>query len=147
MPWDRKRPYAPFVRDDWEHGDHNIWCGDTQLSHGPGDMDSYDYGGWLKKDDIDRLWDGETIEVNRRVELRGFHPLQETMSFVGFEQRRAAGIFWWRDKSGHLYPMFATTFSRLIAEERHDTVIGGTWTVEKRGSNYGITLVEEEEEC
>lgn len=72
---------------------------------------------------------------------RPFREVPLVLRLDRFEQRRAAGIFWWRDEEGKRYPMFAKEFNRLVGEGLLAASIDGVWSAEKRGANYGVRLV------
>lgn len=147
MAWDKNRPYAPF----WNRGD--VW------PERYGSMDSYGNGAEVTTEMIDAMYtygvyEGPwTTRWNRKTEQyeecppsyvwRPFREVPLKLRLDRFEQRRAAGIFWWRDEEGKRYPMFATEFNRLVSEGYLAAVIDGTWSAEKRGANYGIRLVGE----
>lgn len=138
MAWDKSRPFAPFwKRTDFRPED----CGSMCF------YDDAPY--WFGNESIDQIWNGEqpTHEAYGgevvgipNYEYRPFKEVPLLLTLSHFEQRRAAGIFWWEDNDGHKYPMFAAEFNRLI-EAGYDVAIDGVWSAEKRGANYGIRLV------
>lgn len=145
MAWDKNRPYAPF----WNRTD---WCAENYDS-----MDSYGDSMDVTTEMIDTMY-AEGVYVppmrkgwNRKTERwedfppsyvwRPFREVPLRLHLDHFEQRRAAGIFWWRDDSDKRYPMFAKEFNRLVGEGKLASVIDGVWSTEKRGANYGIRLV------
>lgn len=147
MAWDKNRPYAPF----WNRTDYR-----PQFF---GSMDSYGNGDNVTAEMIDTMY-SEGVYVppmtqgwNRKTEQwEPFPPSYVYKPFKGvplklhldcFEHRRAAGIFWWRDDDGYMYPMFAAEFNRLVSEGHLAAVIDGRWSAEKRGANYGVRLVTE----
>ena len=148
MAWDKSRPYAPF----WNRRDYR--------SQDYGSMDSYGNGGEVTVEMIDAMYihgmyEGPwTTRWNRKTEQweecppsyvwRPFKEVPLKLRLDHFEQRRAAGIFWWCDEEGKRYPMFATEFNRLVSEGYLAAVIDGTWSAEKRGANYGISLIKED---
>lgn len=145
MAWDKERPYAPFLNRDG-------WFGEVR-----GSMDNYGSGREVTEDMIDQMYaDGEYVlpnekRWNRKTEQyeecpptyvwRPFKEVELALRLDRFEQRRAAGIFWWKDGDGKMYPMFAKEFNRLVSEGHLAAVIDGTWSAEKRGANYGVRLV------
>lgn len=147
MAWDKNRPYAPF----WNRTDYR--------QEFFGSMDSYGNGDNVTAEMIDTMY-SEGVYVppmtpgwNRKTEQwEPFPPSYVYKPFKGvplklrldcFEHRRAAGIFWWRDDDGYMYPMFAAEFNRLVSEGHFAAVIDGRWSAEKRGANYGVRLVTE----
>lgn len=147
MAWDKDRPYAPF----WNRTD--VW------PERYGSMDSYGNGDEVTAEMIDAMYaDGVYTPPmakrwNRKTEQyedcqpsyvwRPFKEVPLTLRLDCFEQRRAAGIFWWKDEDGKSYPMFAKEFNRLVEEGKLALTIAGKWSAEKRGANYGIRLVGE----
>ena len=134
MAWDKDRPYAPF----WNRSD--VW------QERFGSMDSYGNGEDIRPEIIDEIYAKGEYVCDRRPSYV-WRPLKEvpmTLTLDHFEQRRAAGIFWWVDVYSRRYPMFATEFNRLLDEGKLAQVIKGTWSAEKRGANYGIRLVAQE---
>lgn len=146
MAWDKDRPYAPF----WNRTDY--------LPQEFGSMDNYGNGEDITPEMIDAMYTYGVYEgpwtkyFNRKTEQYEERPpsyvwkplkdVRMTLTLDHFEQRRAAGIFWWTDVHGRRYPMFATEFNRLLEKGMLTQVIDGTWSAEKRGANYGIRLVE-----
>ena len=147
MAWDKDRPYAPF----WNRTDYRL-----QFF---GSMDNYGNGDDVTAEMIDTMY-SEGVYVppmiqgwNRKTEqwedfppthvYKPFKDVPLKLHLDRFEQRRAAGIFWWRDDDGHMYPMFAAEFNRLVSEGHLAAVIDGRWSAEKRGANYGVRLVTE----
>ena len=145
MAWDKNRPYAPF----WNRTD---WCAENY-----GSMDSYGDSMDVTIEMIDTMY-AEGVYVppmrkgwNRKTERwedfppsyvwRPFREVPLRLHLDHFEQRRAAGIFWWRDDSDKRYPMFAKEFNRLVEEGHLAATVDGVWSAEKRGANYGIRLV------
>lgn len=148
MAWDKGRPYAPFWnRTDFYPQDY-------------GSMDSYGNGDEVTTEMIDAMYtygmyEGPwTKRWNRKTEQweecppsyvwRPFREVPLRLHLDRFEQRRAAGIFWWHDDSDKRYPMFAKEFNRLLDEHLLAQTIAGKWSAEKRGANYGIRLVAQE---
>ena len=145
MAWDKDRPYAPF----WNRTD---WCAENY-----GSMDSYGDSMDVTSEMIDAMYaDGVYTPPmvkrwNRKTEQyedcqpsyvwRPFKEVPLTLRLDRFEQRRAAGVFWWKDDDGKRYPMFAKEFNRLVEEGHLAATIDGVWSAEKRGANYGIRLV------
>lgn len=145
MAWDKDRPYAPF----WNRTDF--------YPQNYGSMDSYGNGENITPEIIDimyangvyappdvKRWNRKTEQYEDCPPSYVWRPLKEvpmTLTLYHFEQRRAAGIFWWKDENGKSYPMFATEFNRLVSEGKLAQVIDGAWSAEKRGANYGIRLV------
>lgn len=146
MAWDKDRPYAPF----WNCTDY--------LAQDYGSMDSYGSGEDITAENIDVIyaageylptrerWNSTTAQWEDYPSSYVWRPFREValkLRLDRFEQRRAAGIFWWRDEDGHKYPMFAKEFNRLAKEGLLSLVIDGVWSAEKRGANYGIRLVRQ----
>lgn len=146
MAWDKNRPYAPF----WNRKDY--------LARDYGSMDNHARGMEVTTEMIDVMYSDGVCEPpmehrwNRKTEQyedcppsyvwRPFREVPLKLRLDRFEQRRAAGIFWWRDEEGKRYPMFAMEFNRLVSEGYLAAVIDGIWSAEKRGANYGIRLVD-----
>lgn len=150
MAWDKDRPYAPF----WNRTD--VW------PERYGSMDSYGNGDEVTTDMIDAMYtygvyEGPMVKRwNRKTEQyeecpqsyvwRPFREVPLTLRLDRFEQRRAAGVFWWKDEDGKRYPMFAKEFNRLVCEGKLALTIAGKWSAEKRGANYGVRLVADSQE-
>lgn len=96
---------------------------------------------------MEMRWNRETDKFEEFPSNYVWRPFREVplvLQLDHFEQRRAAGIFWWRDDGGYMYPMFAAEFNRLVSEGQLMAVIDGKWSAEKRGANYGVRLVAQE---
>ena len=70
--------------------------------------------------------------------------LTEILKFYGASRGRSAVTFIWQGINGLYYPMFIKDLAFLLM---HGTISNGfashsMWTFVKRGSNYGITLVQ-----
>lgn len=80
-----------------------------------------------------------------------WEPIEEwdaEMKMVGYNRGRSAAFFLWVDtEDNSSYPMFLTDMSDALKAAVIDKgVIDGTWTVVKRGMNYGLKLVSQFEE-
>ena len=145
MAWDKNRPYAPFYN-------RTDYCPQNF-----GSMDSYGNGEEVTVEMIDAMYTYGVYEGpwtkrwNRKTEQWEecppsyvwcpFKDVPLTLRLDRFEQRRAAGIFWWKDGDGRSYPMFAKEFNRLVGDGLLAASIDAVWSAEKRGDNYGIKLV------
>lgn len=139
MAWDRKRPVAPFQ----VHGENTIAYKDGE----PERMESFAYL-TLTDDDIDRIWScGKATyqelcgkDGYKGLEFRAFKDVELGLTYDGFGRGRSGITFYWRDERNVSYPMFAAEIDRLIKSDMISNKIGGLWSAEKRGQNYGIRL-------
>lgn len=68
-------------------------------------------------------------------------PFTGTLKLIDYEKGRSAVNMIFQDvNTGKKYPMFLSTFFDITERMTH-RVINGTWTVVKRGQNYGIAPV------
>ena len=74
-----------------------------------------------------------------RVEMRPVVNFEATLTYKGYFKGRSSVLIHLEDENGLMWPMFLSAFDKLISKMTHG-VITGTWTVVKRGNNYGITL-------
>lgn len=131
MAWDKNRPYFP-LKDS-------------------GEIDDYVWGFTPTVKDIEAIYHDGRAQVEGRYskKTKTFIPFKEVRLKLYadyFMQRRAAGTLWWRDEEGHRYPMFMGEFNRIIKENEFLQIpIDGIWSAQKRGSNYGIKLIEKGE--
>jgi hypothetical protein len=76
-------------------------------------------------------------------EFRPVRPFSARLVLIGFSRGRSSAVARWSDmRTGARYPMFLTDLEELLS---HRVVSAGetemeTWTVRKRGQNYGIAL-------
>lgn len=80
------------------------------------------------------------------VQWRPIIPFRASLTFVGHGRGRSAVTFNWRDEDGHVWPMFVTDLAGLLGETvlDHGRTPVLTWTVRKRGANYGIHPVSDD---
>ena len=139
MAWDNNRPYAPFLV--YKEGTIAYDRGEREC------MESYAYVTPDEKD-IDAIYERRSVSCSellgrdayRGVEFRPFKDVELSLTYDGYERGRSAVTFYWRDKENVRYPMFATELDRLIKDGMISNKIGGLWSAEKRGQNYGIRL-------
>ena len=141
MAWDKDRPYAPF----WNDKDYRASMF--------GSMDNYGDGSDITFDNIDTIYeDGEYVPSKHDLHgnvvpsfyaYRPFREVELELAFVRYEPRRANGIFWWEDGDGREYPMFAREVNRLLNLGIFERIIGGRWSAQKLGLDYGVRLVTE----
>lgn len=129
MAWDKDRPYAPFTpaHEDWR----NKLVGER--------MDSYAYASPDNKD-IDAIYETGELVIHGE-HFRKFKEVELTLTFVEYTRGRSSTVFWWIDEDGCTYPMFCMEVERLLFEDKLRKTISGIWSAEKRGGNYGVTLV------
>jgi len=137
MAWDSDKPIAPFcVYKEgtifYDRGER-VW------------METFvDYT--TSESDIEKIYARGVVPLdeltNRHtsIEFRPFRNVELNLTYDGFERGRSAITFWWRDENGCRYPMFAAELDRLIKNGVISNKIGGLWSAEKRGQNYGIRL-------
>lgn len=94
------------------------------------DYPPYSYGG--------RSWE----ELN--CEWREITEFDLELQLEDIERGRSAARFIWVDPAtGAKYPMFMTDMKNLVLSVTMERgLVMGTWTVVKRGANYGIKLVK-----
>ena len=139
MTWDKNRPIAPFQ----VHGEHTI----AYQRGEPERMETFAYC-TLSKDDIDKVWrDGKATYQElcggssyAGLEFRPFKNVELELIYDTFGRGRSGITFWWKDKDNRKFPMFAAEVDRLIRAGIMSNRIGGLWSAEKRGQNYGIRL-------
>lgn len=81
------------------------------------------------------------------AEWRENKPFTCKLTLDSMRSGRSAKYVIWQDDEGHSYPMFITDLLTLLQER---SVVNGvtydnTWIVRKRGKNYGLALVVDEE--
>lgn len=105
------------------------------LCHYPGDGDR-----WIDHPDGDQRTDGRTGKVNIGPVWKPIVPIVATLEYDGYSRGRSAAYFWWKDIDTQvLYPMFMTDLDEILTDGLIDgKCITGTFTIIKRGQNYGI---------
>ncbi|MFI6317321.1 hypothetical protein ACIBG8_07370 [Nonomuraea sp. NPDC050556] len=69
-----------------------------------------------------------------------------TLTLTGRRRGRSAAYFMWTDQDGHEWPMFLTDLDYLISSATiTNGIVTGTWTVGKRGANFGVRYVSSPE--
>lgn len=83
-----------------------------------------------------RAWFGEAV-VWKPIE-----PFDASLKLIGAERGRSAAHFIWEDNEGREYPMFLTDMIALLQQNvvEYGWCCNATWTIKKRGSNFGIAL-------
>lgn len=78
---------------------------------------------------------------------RDNHEFDATLEYVGYARGRSAAYFHFKDAAtGHVHPMFMRDFEDVISRCVLDKgVVTARWTFVKRGMNYGIQLVIDEQ--
>jgi hypothetical protein len=73
-----------------------------------------------------------------------WEPLTGALTFEGFERGRSAAYAIFRAQDGRKFPMFLADLEKVLLSEAGlidgQTDPFATWTVRKRGQNYGIGL-------
>ena len=73
---------------------------------------------------------------------REVEPFEATLEYVHYTRGRSSVTFVWQDlKTGQQYPMFLTDMDKIVKLVQVGR-IRGTWEASKRGTNYGIRLVQ-----
>ena len=76
-------------------------------------------------------------------EMRPIVPFKARLTLQGSVRGRSAAFFLWHDEAGREFPMFMKDMlDLLLAEVVERGAVEGTWTVRKRGSNYGIAMAK-----
>lgn len=79
------------------------------------------------------------------VQMRPIEPFTATLTATSVERGRSSAVFYWADEQGRAWPMFLTDLLALLQTTVVDHgQVTGTWTVTKRGRNYGIALLDAE---
>jgi hypothetical protein len=72
-------------------------------------------------------------------------PFRARLTITGLRRGRSAAYFMWQSETGATFPMFMKDMVDLVT---HGTVVKGVaddeWTVQKRGTNYGIRRVKDQ---
>jgi hypothetical protein len=73
-----------------------------------------------------------------------WEPPTGALTFEGFERGRSAAYAIFRSRDGRTFPMFLSDLEKVLLSEAGliagETDPFATWTVRKRGQNYGIGL-------
>ncbi|GAA0918627.1 hypothetical protein [Nonomuraea longicatena] len=70
-----------------------------------------------------------------------------TLTMTGRRRGWSAAYFMWTDQDGHEWPMFLADLDHLIRSATiANGVVTGTWTVGKRGANFGVRYVSPAED-
>lgn len=139
MAWDSEKPYAPFTV--YKEGTIFYNRGERET------MESFAFYTPTEKD-IDDIWDKKVIPYSELrhgtdypcLEFRAFRNVELNLTYEEFGRGRSSVLFWWRDENGCRYPMFIKEVDRLIKDGIMSNKLGGLWSAEKRGANYGIKL-------
>lgn len=140
MAWDRDRPYAPFKV--FKEGTVFYDRGERER------MESFSYV-TPEERDIEAIYKRHAVPCSELLgrnayaggmEFRPFKDVELELEYETFGRGRSSVTFYWRDKNGTKYPMFATEIDRLIKNGMMSNKIAGLWSAEKRGQNYGIRL-------
>lgn len=131
MAWDKARPYAPF-----------------KVATGPWGAP---VGSMLARSettpserDVAEIWakgamPADWINGMPRIEFRPFHDVPMTLTFDKISTScTGTNTLLWHDDHGREYPMFLSRANEMLEEDALRKVITGRWTVEKRGTRYGI---------
>lgn len=142
MAWDKNRPVAPFVVFKegtifYERGEREQMEQFTYCTLEQSDIDAIYQRGSLQ---YDELVGKSSFRSSEFTEFRAFKDVELNLTYETFGRGRSAITFWWRDDNGCRYPMFAAELDRLIKNGMISNRIGGLWSAEKRGQNYGIRL-------
>lgn len=139
MAWDKDRPIAPFY----------IY-GENTIAYKRGEregMEPFTHHR-LTKSDVDMVWQNGKATYQELtgkdgwggLEFRPFRDVELDLTYEGYSRGVSGITFWWRDKNNVRYPMFVAEIDRLIKSGIMSNKIGGLWSAEKRGRNYGIRL-------
>ena len=139
MAWEKERPVAPFQI----HGKNTISYKRGEPEH----MESF-APLTLTEDDIEMIWRRGKATYQELVgksgyngfEFRAFKDVELNLRYDGFGRGRSGITFYWLDDSNVRYPMFAAEIDKLIKSGIISNRLGGLWSAEKRGQNYGIKL-------
>jgi hypothetical protein len=132
MAWDKDRPVAPFCV-----------YGKKTLAYADGKREDMMQFTCYKpsEENIDEAWKSGSVVVQDGwdgIEFRPFKYVELNLTYVCCKGERST--FWWRDENGVDYPMLAGEISRLLEIGLLSRTMGGVWSAEKRGQNYGIRL-------
>jgi hypothetical protein len=65
------------------------------------------------------------------------------LRYESYTRDGRAETLWWKDvDTGRLYPMFVSSVCEILKSYVLDGKVNGTWTMIKRGTNYGIKAVK-----
>jgi len=141
MAWDKNRPFAPFTV--FKEGTIFYERGER------GRMEQFAYY-TPEQGDIEKIYQRGVVPYSELVgrkeclsmEFRPFKDVELSLTYDTFTRGRSAITFWWKDDSGYSYPMCAVELDRLIKNGIISNKIGGLWSAEKHGANYGIRLAK-----
>lgn len=74
-------------------------------------------------------------------------PFKTTLFYDGFARGRSSAGFRFKDADGHVYWMFMTDLDDAIRTGAAPLQLSGTFEFAKRGANYGVRLVELENDA
>lgn len=135
MAWDKDRPIAPFC----VYGEKTLAYADGKREY----MMQFTYEK-PSEENIDEAWKSGSVVVVpyedgwEGIEFRPFKEVELNLTYAGCKGKR--NTFWWRDGNGVDYPMFVEEIDRLLEMGLLSRTMGGVWSAEKRGQNYGIRL-------
>lgn len=73
-------------------------------------------------------------------------PFTAHLTYQGYKRGRSAAYFEWADEQGRTFPMFLKDLDAILrSTEVGPGGVTGTWAECKRGQNYGIQLMQDEE--
>ena len=91
------------------------------------------------------LVNGEYVHETIPISWRDNIEFYDILRYTGFERGRSSINFIFIDSDGNKVPMFAKDFSDMVLQ---CSIVGGQvkgkWTYAKRGANYGIQYVKED---
>lgn len=141
MAWNKDMPIAPFYvykegTIPYNNGERECMESFTEYNPSDADIRRIHREGRVKCGELDK--DG--IGFSPSLEFRAFKDVELALVYDGFGRGRSGITFYWRDGDNVRYPMFAAEVDRLINSGIISNKMGGLWSAEKRGRNYGIRL-------
>lgn len=96
----------------------------------------------LNDDEMERIYNGEHIESPDGTIWKPNEEIYLRLHYDGYGRGRSSVTFYWKDDSGHRYPMFITDMNDLLKQGAGVSNIYGIFTYVKRGANYGVKLLK-----
>ncbi len=113
-----------------------------------GDLQEYSFRN-LDDSERERVYRGEIVEIEvysgRKEVWKPNEEIELTLHYDGYGRGRSAVTFYWKDDTGHKYPMFIKDVDELLRQDMGTSSVHGIFTYVKRGANYGIKFLRKVE--
>lgn len=78
------------------------------------------------------------------TEWRDNYQFEATLTYRSYGRGRSSVTFYWNDADGHSYTMFLSDLDDILSKGKLDgNCVTGRWTFVKKGSSYGVKLINE----